>query len=178
MQHKRITKGKTRVDVKRLPKKSPWRNFRSSDNPKGKASPQKRHKFPSVIQRTAPMRAKMDPTSAPQGTIPEFKPIDVPLVFDEVELEFEESDTVTFEFEFELFTPLLTGEDVKSTVGSLDTVFHVPPDVVVLGSYANDLTTPSLPSIRIAFVLAVKLAPRSTGGAERVLVVLEMTLRT
>lgn len=129
------------------------------------------------------MRAKMDPASTPQSTILEFIPVGAPFVFDEVEVEFDESDTdEAFELEEE-FEPLLTGEreDAKSAVGRLDTVFHVSPDsdVVVLGLYANDLTIPSWPSMTIELVLAAKLAPRSTtGGAESVWVVLETTLTT
>jgi len=110
--------------------------------------------------------------------IPGFTPIRAPLVCDELKFEGLGPDE---EFELETFAPLLTGkrEDVKSTVGSLDTVVHVPLELVVLGLYANDLTTPSLPSMTIELVLAAKLAPRSTtGGGARILVVLEMTLTT
>jgi len=126
------------------------------------------------------MRAKVDPTSTPQIIILGSMHIGAPLVCDELELEFEEPEPdPDQEVELVAFAPLLTGKraDVKSTAGSLDTVLHVPPDVVVLGLYANDLTTPSLPSMTIEFALAAKLAPRSTlGGAVRVLVVLETTL--
>lgn len=127
--------------------------------------------------RAKPMRNNVDPTSmAHMG----FMLAGAPPVCDELDLEFEDSADPNEEpVELVEFAPLLTGkrEEVKSTVGSLDTVVQVPPDSVVLGSYAKDLTTPSLPSMTIEFVLAAKHAPGSTlGGAVKVLVVLETTL--
>jgi len=123
------------------------------------------------------MRAKVEPTSTPQVINPEVIPIGAPLVCEE--LEFEASPKVEFAplltgVELE-FVPLLTLAGDKSRVGSLETVSHVPPDVAV-GSYARNLTTPSLPSMTIESVLAVKMALRSLGGAVRDLVVLETTL--
>lgn len=111
----------------------------------------------------------MVPKSMPQVINLGLMPFGVPLVCDEVE--FEDPD--------ELFAPLLTGKIggvEKSILGRLETVFHVPPGEVTLGSYANDLTTPSLPSTTIEFVPAVKLA--TLDGPARVLVVLETTLTT
>jgi len=118
-------------------------------------------------QRTLPMRAKVEPKSTPQVINLGLMPFGAPLDCDEVE------------FEDELaFAPLLTGKIAVeiSIFGSLETVCHVPLGVVTLGSYANDLTTPSLPSTTIEFVLAAKLA--TLDGAGRALVLLETTLTT
>lgn len=84
------------------------------------------------------MRAKMDPKSTPQVMVLVGMLIGEPLVFDVPTLEFEEPepDPEALLVALVTFAPLLTGEreDLKSAVGSFDTLVHDPPDVVELGS--------------------------------------------